>query len=59
MKPNEKDEKRDCMPDVLKAIRCVKNKDMDGVRSANKECPWRKIAIGDTVEMSIRNDWMD
>ena len=33
----ERKEKLDCMPDVLRAIRCVRNKDMSGVRSANKD----------------------
>ena len=32
----ERAEGLDCMPDVLRAIECVKNKDMSGVRSANK-----------------------
>ena len=29
-------DKLDTMPDVMKAIECVRNKDLDGVRSANK-----------------------
>ena len=28
--------KLDTMPDVMRAIECVRNKDLDGVRSANK-----------------------
>ena len=30
------DAKLDCMPDVIKAIRCTQRGDMPGVRSANK-----------------------
>lgn len=33
----ERAEGLDCMPDLLRAIECVKNKDMSGVRSANKD----------------------
>ena len=29
-------DKLDTMPDVMRAIECVRNKDLDGVRSANK-----------------------
>lgn len=29
-------ERLDTMPDVMRAIECVRNKDLDGVRSANK-----------------------
>lgn len=41
-------ERLDCMPDVLRAIECVRNKDMSGVRSANKDnVIWKEPTYGE------------
>lgn len=33
---SKREEGLDCMPNVLKAIRCIRNNDKDGLRAANK-----------------------
>ena len=44
----------DCMPDMLKAIRCVRNKDMSGVRSANKDnVPYHGPSYADDAPVEI------
>lgn len=56
--PRERERKRveglDCMPDMLKAIKCVKNKNMSGVRSANKDnMPYHGLSYADDTPVEI------
>ena len=49
--------KRDCMPDVMKAIEAAKNGDMAGVRSGNKDSGFfRRTNVGDSYYIGSNCD---